>query len=107
VQNFAHRMIDAPSAQHAAHHGHGAPHQRGGPGVGRSSPPGAGVHTAKPGKEKAHKPRHHGRHQGQPAKEPKPTHSPRAHSARPTSTPSPAPPAAKAHPSRSRGRLTR
>src|SRR5215469_9641990 len=85
VQNFAHRMIDAPATDHAAHHGHNAPGQRGGhSGVMRSSPPvnGSG-HPAKPGQQKTHKPRPHRRHHGKPAKapQPKPTHP--AHSARP------------------------
>lgn len=108
VQNFAHRMIDAPAARHAADHGHGAPGQRGGhPGVMRSSPSVTGpAHPAKPGKEKAaHKPRHHGRHHGKPAKKPKPTRP--AHTAGPTSTPSPGHLVAKPHPSPSPGLRSR
>jgi hypothetical protein len=79
VQNFAHRMIDAPAALHAAHHGHDAPGQRGGhPGGVRSSRPGSGsAHPAKPGQQKAHKPRHHGRHHGKRGNEPKGTPAPK------------------------------
>jgi hypothetical protein len=110
VQNLAHRMIDAPAAHPAAHHGHDAPGQLGGhPGGVRSSRPIPGTgHPAKPGNEEAHKPRHHGRHHhGKPANVPTPKPTPPAHSARPTSTPSPSHPAVKAHPSSPQGQAGR
>jgi hypothetical protein len=109
VQNLAHSVIDAPAARHAAHHGHDAPGQRGGhPGVMRSSPPAPGSgHPAKPGKEKAHRPRHHRRQHGTPAKGPKPTPTHPAHSARPASTPSPSHLAVKTHPTGPQGQPSR
>ena len=87
VQDFAHRIIDAPVAHHAATRHHDAVKQRAG--HHGASPSGAGsVHPAKPGQEKAHKGRDHRRHQGKGAKEPKPK---------------PTHPVAKAHPSHSPG----
>ena len=93
VQNFAHRMIDAPPAHHAAHHGHDAGQRSG---VRSARPASGSGHPAKPGQQKPHKPRHHGRHHAKAAKEtkrtpgpqrtpkPKPTHP--AHATRPASS---------------------
>lgn len=91
VQDFAHRIIDAPVAHHAATRHHDAVKQRAHHhGAAPSLPSGAGsVHPAKPVKGKSQKGRHHGRHLGKGAKEPKP---------KPTH---PAHPAAEAHPSHS------
>jgi hypothetical protein len=83
VQNFAHHVIDAPSA-------HKGPEQRAGnPGGAGPSPSGQGsAHPAKPGKQKEHKGRGHragnGHHENKPKpthppKPPRPTHSPKAH----------------------------
>lgn len=94
VQDFAHRIIDAPVAHPTATRHHDAVNQRADhQGAAPSSPSGAGsVHPAKPGKGKPQKGRHHRRHLGKGAKKPKP---------RPTH------PAAKAHPSHSPGPANR
>jgi hypothetical protein len=93
VQDFAHRIIDAPAPQHAAHHPHGATRRQGGhPGAAPSSSRTAGPeHPAKPGKGKAHKGRHHGRHPGKGTKKPKPHPTHPAHPAKPHPSHSPGP----------------
>jgi hypothetical protein len=92
VQDFVHRVIDAPAAPPAAHHRHGAPGQASHPGGGPSSSAGAhSVHPAKPGTGKTHKGRHRGRHLGTGAKKPKPKPSHPAHQAKPHPSHSPSP----------------
>ena len=95
VQDFAHRIIDAPAPHHAAGLDSGSQHRAAHPGgAPSSSPTGGSGHPAKPGKAKGHKGRHHGRHLGKGAKKPKP---------KPTHPAHPASPGAKAHPSHSPG----
>ena len=100
VQNLAHRVIDAPAAQHAVDHGRQhRPGQPGYPGTTPSSPSAHGsAHPAKPGQQKGHKGRGHRAGHGQPVKKPKPTHpvntphsthSPRPSKAHPSPSPSP------------------
>ena len=90
VQNFAHRTIDAPAAHRAAGHGHDAPGQGSGhPGGVRSPRPASGsAHPAKPGQQKAHKPRHHARHHRKSANEPKGNPEPKR-TPKPKATPTP------------------
>ncbi len=93
VQDFAHRIIDAPAPHNAAHHAHGgSQHRADHPGATPSSLPTAG--SGHPGKAKGHAGRHHGRHLGSGAKKPRP---------KPSHPASPAHPGAKAHPSHSPG----
>jgi hypothetical protein len=94
VQDFAHRIIDAPAPHHAAGLHGASQHRAGHPGAPPSSPTGGSGHLAKPGRAKGHQGRHHGRHLGKGAKKPRP---------RPTHPAHPANPGAKAHPSRSPG----
>lgn len=103
VQDFAHRIIDAPAPHNAAHHLRGASqHRADHPGAAPSSLPTAGSgRPAKPGKAKGHVSRHHGRHLGNGAKEPKPKPTHPAHPAHP------AHPGAEAHPSHSPGSTNR
>jgi hypothetical protein len=83
VQNFAHRVIDAPAAHHQVPDGRGGQGQQGrSPGTARPSPH-AG-RPAKPGKQKGHKGRGHRSEHGQPAKKPKPSHP--AHPSHPAPT---------------------
>jgi hypothetical protein len=83
VQNFAHRVIDAPGARHAVQHGDSVRHQSSHPGSAPPSP--LASHPAKPGKHKGHKGSGHRGNHGQPAKEPKPSHPPKPpHPAHPT-----------------------
>ena len=71
VQNFAHHVIDAPSA-------HSGPERAGNPGGAGPSPSAQGsAHRAKPGKQKGHKGRGHRAGHGPHAKKPKPTHPPK------------------------------
>lgn len=88
VQDFAHRIIDAPAPHHAAHHLHGA----GRPQAGHPGTPAGPGHRSSPGKAKGHKGRHHGRHLGKGVKKPKhPAHPARpAAKARPSHSPGPA-----------------
>ncbi|HUA41667.1 MAG TPA: hypothetical protein VMA32_08880 [Streptosporangiaceae bacterium] len=86
VQDFAHRIIDAPAAHRAGNHPHAGLSQRAHHhGVGPSSPaPSHSPHPAKPGQQKkAHRGAQHRGHQGKGkgAKKPKPTHP--AHPAHP------------------------
>jgi hypothetical protein len=102
VQDFAHRIIDAPAAHNAAHHLHGKVRQRAShPGAAPSSsgPAGSG-HPAKHGKAKGHEGRHHGRHLAKGKKQPKPHPTHPAHPAHPAHL-------AKAHPSHSPGTSNR
>ena len=100
VQNFAHRVIDAPTAHPAANRPGGAPQERPShPGVSQPSPhAGRSGHPGKSGKEKGHKGRGHRAGHGHPVKKPKPTHpvnpahsthSPRPSKAHPSPSPSP------------------
>jgi hypothetical protein len=95
VQDFAHRIIDAPAPHHAAHLHGTSQHQAGHPGgAPSSSRAGGSGHPAKQGRAKGHNGRHHGRHLGKGATRPKP---------KPTHPANPANPGAKAHPSHSPG----
>jgi hypothetical protein len=100
VQDFAHRVINAPAAHHGVANRPGTPGQRAGH-PGHSAPAGlspsahGSAHPAKPGQQKGHNSRGHRRHHVSHRKKPKPahpagpTHSPRPAKAHPSPTPSP------------------
>ncbi len=94
VQNFAHRVIDAPAAPHAVHHGNDAQLPRAGHSGSAPSASHAGhpAHPAKPGKGKSHTGRGHRGHHGKPSEKANPAHSAK-----------PAHPAPKAHPTHTPG----